>query len=604
MFALSQCKKDNPDNNLTIGLDKTTYYPYEIALFKTEGITLAEQTYNATINGTTYTVYNVNGSLAFAMPDLPQSDYAIVVNIAGKDYESNFSMMATPAIADPDVIVDEMVNKGMLQVTRLATYADSLDNNAKNAVKADLQKLQAALDSLNNAYAALSATDKLECARFLAANNAWMDEIHIATMELLTASSAFKTDDAISDYESRVKTAMAKFTNAQINIGEQVAKLAILTGAGFAIGSVVPVLGTAVGGGIGATIGAYLLVTDLKAAHVAQEDLLNCALVPFQELFTGKINSTVSFQNGISKEMITTMKYRSLYSTDKNSSLSIVSTFIGDCATIKSLWEQVKPSIPASLFTFLPRTVDDIPTYRTETHNVHGKYLSVSGISNAQVQLTSSTIDEGFIVLKFANNAATAQQFSFNLLYESDGLGTLNTNIDADITTSGTVSTLDSNLIGTWKCTTWQRQDYQGVFKDYLNRQSVYNTSTDEAVCADVNIHPNVTCTSTYTVDDLRITMSAVPFSSGRYQASSFMSETRVECSTDLDGQWVPCEPYTMPPSTYVLDRPNTYFKINSDSVLIFGDGSAISGVYQLQGPSTLKITNGAGSEYQIFQKQ
>lgn len=608
LLSINACKKENTDGTKSIGLDKAEYYPMELAELNTENLPISEPEYMANINGTAFKVTNINGSLLFAMPDMAPGNYTLTVLIADKEYSAGCTIKDLPAVADPDAVLQNNQNAAHTRTTQLLSLADSLNSPAVNACKADLLAMQQYMDSLHNLYAALSPSDKLACARFLTANAVWMEEVHQSIEEVLAAGASFKTTDAIDDYEAKLDAAIVKFTAARVNLAQHVKRIILLSAAGFGIGSVVPVIGNALGAKLGASIGVGLLLLDVKAALQAQDDLLNTSFSPYQNLIAEKTAAVVPFNKGQDQLMEVRMSYRSLYSADKNSTAPAISSFVTDCDLIKSLWLDVTSYVPIN-FTFNGRTVDEISSFSTQTRFVNSKYISVDGISNSNVQLANISKTDGQLTLAFNNTATTTQSFTFNLNYQNSRFGSQSSVIDAEVNAGAPVSLLDSNLIGNWVCTAWQVKDYQGVYQDYLSRQSVYITSVNEVVCFDTTIHPTQICISTYTINDLSLSFSAVPSSvSGTYQATYNFSETDVECSTDNNGQWVPCDPFQLAPETTTVTHSNAYFTSNVQQMRFNiyaapNTPSIISGNYVWQGQNEFKLTRSA-SEYQIFTRQ
>ena len=601
------CKKDDPDNNLTVSLDKTSYHPNELASLNTNDLALTKQEYTANLNGTAFSITNINGSLVFPMPELPAGNYTFTLLVGDKEYITSCSIIALSPIADADAVIQTAIDENLLFTNKLFSLADSLEPNNKTAFKTDLLLLQAFLDSVQNNYLSLSASDKMACAQFLSANKGWMLEVHDAVNNLIVANSTFKNNDAVEDYETRVDAAIVNYTAARIKLGLHVKKIIFLSAAGFAIGSAVPIIGNIVGLKVGAAIGVGFLLLDLKATLLAQDDLLNTSLAPYQELLPEKTATVTQFTKDQKRILEVKMKYRSLYNADKTSSVPAINTFVTDCDLVLALWNEVKQYIPFT-FTFNSKTVDDIASFNTTTKYVNSKYLTLDALSNSNVQLTNIDKTDGYLGVTFSNSTSSAQAFNFNLNYTNSRFGSQTTYLEAEVSAGASVSLLDSNLIGNWICTDWQRKDYLGIYQNYLSRTTTYNTAQDEVVCQNTAIYPEKICVSTYTINNYSISFSAIPASVfGSYQATYNFSETDVECTTDVNGQWKPCDPIQLPPKNININHSNARFTSNVTQlhfrIYSSQNQSMESGTYVWLNANQFKLTP-SPSDYLIFTKQ
>ncbi len=424
--SIHSCKKDkNDDQNLQLTFEKQDYYPLESALLQATNTTITDGEYSGNISGTAITLVSISGSLATVIPNLGAGTHKLTANINGKEFSATFNLLPSPSISNPDAIRDTYLQTVNQAIQSLTQAADSLDPAQKAELLAATQTLQHYTDSIHQRYNSLSPQEKEECARFLAANEWWLNELNIAVNDFFSNSFSFKTQDAIEDFEFRRKLNSEKFVSSNFKVISSIAKIAAFTAAGALLGPI--------GAGIGLGIAITRVVSDAKKHGVATEELISGVIQPFQNLFgSGKTNAFIPFTHNAAKNVTITMEYRSLYSADKNASSPIVKNVVTGLDKLKSTWNSILNTI--QIFSiFKPKTVDDIQTYKTETRQVNSKYISISNIDNTKVTLQNTDKTDGLFKLTFRNSETTPQNFSFIINYSSE-FGAKTETLEAEVT--------------------------------------------------------------------------------------------------------------------------------------------------------------------------
>ncbi len=434
-LGIQSCKKDKNDDggNAQIPFEKQDYYAFELAQLNVLNTNLADGEYEGSIDGTTHTLFATNGSLVTLIPEIAAGAHQLAVTINGKAFTASFNVLASPAFADPNTIFNHFAQASNSTLQNLTQYADSLVPNEKSQLLSEIQTMQQFQDSVYQLYNALSPQQKEDCARFLAANQWWLDDLHLAVNRMLTNSLAFKTQDAVKNYEAGVIQSIEAYIVDNAKVLTMFAKLVGLTGVGALIGGA-PSLG--VGIPLGATVGGLLGLAwaykDFKALDESIGMLLKKAIKPFQDMFTsGKTNSIVAFNNNASKLVTVRMNYRSVYAADASTSVPLINSFVKGLQDLKAAWNSAATYLPlSSIFTF--KTADEIQTYLTETREVNSQYLTVSNISNPKVTLVDVDKFDGYLKLKFKTDETTKQSFSLKVNYNSE-LGQNSSTVDAEL---------------------------------------------------------------------------------------------------------------------------------------------------------------------------
>lgn len=427
MLAVQGCNKDKNDDGdyAQILFEKQDYYPLEAALLNVENITFVDGEYEGSIDGIAQKLVATNGSLVTVIPDLSVGTHKLAVILNGREFSASFNLLASPAITDPNTVYNHYAQTTNSTLLNLIQFADSLEPVEKAQLLADIQSLQQYKDSVFQLYNALSPQEKENCARFLAANQWWLDELQVASSNILNSTFSFKTQDAIEDYEARVMQKFQNFLNNKVNAISSLKKIVALGTGAFLIAS-----GGVPGIVVGALVIGYKFQAEIKPVIASLYELLNVKIQPYIDMvISAKTNSIITFNNDDYKQVTVTMPFRSIYAADANTSNPVVSNFVNTLRELKNLWNQLAKPV-ASLLNI--KTVEDIPSFSSSAIQVNSKYLSVSNISNSKVTIEDVNRFDGYLKLKFKTAETTKQDFTFKINYNSD-LGQKSSTVDAEL---------------------------------------------------------------------------------------------------------------------------------------------------------------------------
>jgi uncharacterized protein (TIGR02145 family) len=475
LVTFAGCKKESDTAGSTIVFEKQDYYPYEVALGEVQNINLQDGQYTGDIDGLELSLMGVDGSLVMVVPTIGAGIHTLNVSINGQKLSTSFNLLASPVISDPDAIVTGTNQTVTSTIQTLLQYADSLASTEKTQLLTDIQSLQDYQDSINQQYSSLSPEEKINCALFLSANQWWLNELHTASTDLLTASFTFKNQDEVPDYEVKVQDKINKYLSAKRKAVRGIKRVIGLTILGGVLGG-----GTPLGFTIGFGVGLGFLKADLLALSCATTELLETTLQPFDNIeASGKTNVTISFSNNSFKSVTLAMPYRSVYAVDVNSPVSIVKQFAEGLREVKTEWNKVADFLPFSNQLKL-KAAEDIPNYKSANRIVNSKYVEVSDISNNNVSLSGTDKTDGYLKLKFTTTAQSTQAFTFKIKYSSE-LGQSVTTVDANIDTStacsatcpATVTDIDGNTYNVVKigCQCWTKENLKT--EHYLNGDAI-----------------------------------------------------------------------------------------------------------------------------------
>jgi uncharacterized protein (TIGR02145 family) len=423
LCSVPGCKKEKAADAAQLSLEKTSYYQLEIAQLQTGSLQLNDSVYPATIGTTLVEVTRESGQLVFIMPLLSPGNHTLSITLNDQDYTAEFTIAATPVTSAPAV-----VNQVMQDITEtcamLTAFADTLPADEKAQWTSDVQTMQQWKDSLQQQFNSLTTEQQQQCADFLAANQWWLDEVHDAVTVLHTNTRSFKTNDDVEDYEAKVESAMADFVAAKIKVVRHIPKIAKLTLIGAGLGSIFPVVGTAVGASIGAAIAIIKFSDDFIDLKSSLEDLMSTSFVPYQNLFTsGKTMAFISFISNLPKEFRIKMEYRSPYSADNTSSVPLVAELVNGLKEIRAAWNTIASKLPAGLYA--PRVVAEKSYFRTGLREVHSKYVTIDDFDPGDYTIQQLTKQNGFFIVNLINNTGQTLYPTFRVTYNNPRLGAI-----------------------------------------------------------------------------------------------------------------------------------------------------------------------------------
>jgi uncharacterized protein (TIGR02145 family) len=434
IFILFSCKKDsnnNPPAAVTTAFEKSDYVSYEVAsLISTE--TMSSITYSATIDGTIgVTLDRTDSILVFIMPVLSTGAHTIKVDLGNGEQTLNFNIILGNAIADPDQYFQNYVSVYDFRMLNNFSKGDTLLTGIdRSNFLADQQTISNNATLAIQNFSNLSLAEKNQVVQFLDANKAWMDELQASINDLKSIMGQLRMN-AVDDYDLRVTEAMNNFLSIKREIVNKIPNIVALVGTSCLFLSPV---GCAVAVGIG--VGYF--ITEIQELNLTIDELMDAIYYPFYNLL-GQRPVNVIFENGIAKDLVVTMDYRTIYNGDGNSTVPLVRKIAGALLVIKQQWNFLLSELPFSL-SFGPKELSSINNYSVVNKRIHSNYLNVSDISNAQISYSSNKTD-GYYYLTFSNqNLSATQNFNFNVNYNNPEMGSYSYGISAELTSSGICS--------------------------------------------------------------------------------------------------------------------------------------------------------------------
>ncbi len=418
--VLIQCKKKQidppidatPAPNTELVLGASDFKQLQIVVFEKIGINAQLEQYQGTIASLSVPVpVVVQGDLiSFVIPDNIGANFQLQVNIDGVDYTSTvFSISAVSAISDPDLVFNSYVTATNL-FNSSSTIIDSLDIHTEfntATLHSDQVVFENYMSNVVSNYNSLAAADKMKIAVFIRANEAMFNDFRQIVDDVPSEIPSYMLKSILTDWENKVNTAMQAFKLAVIKtVAMSGCTAAVILGASIFIpGLQVVAVGIVVG-----TFSATFLELLKK-----QQILLNTVIEP--DLNSQTVNkSGIIFLIGQAYELNVKMDYTSIHA-GTNFGQSVVSSFKNSINKFVDSWNSLIQNIP---FTTTLNHVEDISTFKTKFLDVHGSYLSVSNISNPNVNLVSQNVVGGRLALTF--NTATPdvlQEFTYTLKYDS-----------------------------------------------------------------------------------------------------------------------------------------------------------------------------------------
>lgn len=443
--GLFGCNKDsNPES---IEPERTTYLPFEAAQINTSGITPENPTYTGTINGSSVTLTNTNGSLTFLMPDIPAGDYTLITTIDGKEYTIPVKVSGHSAIADPLAVFNTEVTELAQQLSEVQDALDNLSPADKATMQGDINTIKDWTDSLQAKYATLSDEQKLECAKALLANKWWIDEIKNASADFITSTAALRKNGFVDDFEASVNQAVVGYLKPLVKVcTKNIPKVVSIVGSGALVGIAVGAapLGAAIG--LGVAMGKLLI--EVNKITIAEEKLLTICFRPFQNLFADNQRiATLQYEKNVEKELKITMDYHSPYKNDRSDAIPIENEMIKTQDEFKSDIQLLNTKLPQPL-NYLPPTVDKKLSYTTQNRDVHSNYITISNISNNKVTVSTRKQD-GVVFVTFNTTETTDQTFTYKVNYNTPDFGTQSYTVSAELKSGNTVTDIDGNVYQT-----------------------------------------------------------------------------------------------------------------------------------------------------------
>ncbi|WP_034917633.1 hypothetical protein [Gillisia sp. CAL575] len=400
-----------------IGLsaEKSQYAPYEIVTIPAAENFFTVQSFTAKINDMEIVVVVYENSAAFVLPNLNNGNYKLEFTLNTKNYFVPMTVSSLPNILGADqyfndvqTSINQNINEINLQITQLEQ--NSTNPNEYTNLQNDVIKYTKLFNDYKALYNNLSAVEKQEFAKSMAANKNIIDEYNALTAALNSSNALLRTSQPVQDYEAAVELSATQFINS---LEYTVAHVPIIL-----IGAKLVATPTGISS-IGATIATGLVVTSFMFNVIetasAAVTLTNKSLIPYEFIAQ---TSQDNFSSGVETVTIIQAKYRSLMASDGSNA--------GNGSTIITIVEKYNyfkdqyngfisyfPSVfrPSNVMTSLKNS------FNSTTRSIFNKYVGISNISNPNVTLQQLNQPDGSILVKATSTDDNDQTFTYDVNY-------------------------------------------------------------------------------------------------------------------------------------------------------------------------------------------
>lgn len=448
LFSLNSCSKKDEGTKtepIILSAEKSQYAPYEIVTISASENIFTIKSFTAKINNIEV-IISANDSIAsFVLPNLINGNYDLNFTLNEKKYSVPITVSSLSNILSADQYFNDIQSDITQNINDLNSQITLLEQNSANPseyanLKNDVIKFTNLLNDFTVSYNNLSASEKLEFAKTMAANKASIDEYNNLTSALQTSTATLRTTQSVQDYETGVETSMAAFTVSVIYTVGHIPF--ILSGTKLAAATFNP--GVILACGI--VTGSFLINVSRTASLGAA--LVGKSLKPFE--FIAQTSQTV-YNSGVETVSDIQAKYRSLLNSDTNNSEngSTINTIVEKYNYFKDKYNSFineLPDIfrPSYIMTSLKNT------YNSTTRSIYNQYVSITNVSNPNVTLQQLNQPDGSIKIKVTNTASTDQTFTYNLNYtNSNFTNGLTKTVNAKVIRACLFNEVD--IVGNWK---------------------------------------------------------------------------------------------------------------------------------------------------------
>jgi len=421
LVFLNGCTEEsNVENTVTVHLssEKSEYAPYEIVTIAGSGIPSGEGVGKAAVGGMEVLVSGDGNAISFVLPDLPNGSYDFSYVVNNNNYIAPIQVAALQDIKGADEYYGEIESRVLGSMDQLNAQLAALEGNPDLSqeyanLKKDIIRNRERFDEYSAAYKRLSAAEKEEFAKVIAANKSFLETYDDNSAALRESTARLRTAASVQDYEKEVEISAAAFVKLVIFTGFHVSAM-VVTGKMIAK----PLGWVSVGGAValGLVFTSYCIHVDetITAAGI----LINSALKPF-EFLPEKIKE--QYDSGKEKIADIQAKYRSLMASDETDGsggilTTIVKSYTEFMAGHNSFMDKL-PSILKPTYIMNPLKT----SFTSAARSVRNKYIKVTGLNNPNVELEQLNQEDGSIKLKVTNNTFSDQDFSYEVHYTHMG---------------------------------------------------------------------------------------------------------------------------------------------------------------------------------------
>ena len=446
LFLLSGCHifEDDSDKPVQIEAGESILIEDQemsFSIFEIVTIDLGDQAFTdgkikgKTLEGEFLDLLVEDNSLTFMVPKLDEGSYKLVFLEKNKPFNISFEVKVHDLKELPSAYLEKYLKKSQAQMAVLQKGKVQFSEEKSTELEKDLAILKKTFEEQFAKAALLNETDLLEMAFFFEANEEVIEKLLTPIKEFDTSPNGQISIDEIENIEATGKRIMLKFPEEVLKFVKEIPKFTPIFSIGFSEGANVSVIESSSGAavGLGLTIGSILLeFKELFAKIETRGDLV-------RTIGDGTLKSNLRadylFENEKTYEIFVSMKYRTLFSQDENSSNSFIRDYLASFKTFLGTWENLNSKVPLGL-KFSPTNPTSSSTFNSKPFKVHNDYLSFSGISNPKVTGDLKK-ENGRLFLTFKTSEEDAQEFEFKINYENQDFVKLASVLNAAVFNNG-----------------------------------------------------------------------------------------------------------------------------------------------------------------------
>ncbi len=403
-FGLVGCsdkKTTEPEDQISISLEKTDFTPYEYVSVNVSGVSFFNVNYSGSIDGIDLEIYTVDEeNLVFLMPELSSGIAILYINIGDKSEEFEINILAMSMIDDPISYTDEFIAYNEDVFALIETEINYLISEGlldEEAYNLDTTILEDSLNVLIEHFNALSVEEQLIVAQVISVNRETIEEINDLFVEIVTLMG------------NNDRASIEQMKEAIFLYIELVAKITAPVVIGGLAGSFFPGIGNIVGAGIGLLVTALINTQEIRKAIALLPGFFSATfIVTFLEVESTRDNE---YMNGISKSLNGNLVARNLKSDDKTNSIGWISSFVDKYNKFKTFYYEYCSFLNLSVPDFFTPTSDNIPV-----SSINHLSVLVLNNSNNVSGVISGTLDN--IQVEFSTDEEEDQNFRFIIKYD------------------------------------------------------------------------------------------------------------------------------------------------------------------------------------------
>lgn len=417
-FSLSSCSKEEEATQtepISLSAEKNQYAPYEIVSIGASENLFTAQSFTAKINNIEIIIGSNENIASFVLPNLSNGNYELNFSLNEKNYIVPITVYSLSSVLNADQYFTEIqsginqnINDLNLQITQLEQNATNPNEYAN--LQNDVIKYTNLLNDYTTAYNNLSAIEKQEFAKTMAANKASIDEYNDLTAALRSSTASLRNAQSVQDYETGVELSKVAYLSS---IVFTVAHIPAMITTAKLMASPIPWVSA------GATLATGLIFVsyciNLDETITASVNLTNKSLKPFE--FITQTSQTI-YNNGVETASDIKAKYRSLINSDSNNAENggTINTIVEKYNYFRDKYNEFINELPS---IFRPSYVMTSlkSTYNSTTRSIYNQYVSITNTSNPNVTLQKFNQPDGSIKLKATTTATTAQTFTYDVNY-------------------------------------------------------------------------------------------------------------------------------------------------------------------------------------------